>query len=119
LTADFIREDNMLPSEMIILMAIVVNGKISRKLLSRPLDISSEYIGYLYNSLVNRGYLKHRGADGYQLTPTGRETIFDFLKKNKTMSQEIVKRLQMLGIAISPEQAQKIYQMEKEAVQVR
>ena len=109
----------MLPSEMIILMAIVVNGKIGKQLLSRPLVISSEYIGYLYNSLVNRGFLKHRGADGYQLTPVGRDIIFDFLKKNRTMSKEIVKRLQLLGMAMSPEQVQKIYQMEKEAVRAR
>ena len=109
----------MLPSEMLILMAIGINGKISKKLLSLPLDISSEYIGYLYNSLVNRGYLKHRGANGYQLTAAGREVIIDSLKKNKTMTKEIVKRLQLLGMKISPDQVQKIAKMEMEAVRAR
>jgi predicted transcriptional regulator len=116
MTVDIFKEGEMLPSEMIILMAIGVNGKSGKKSLSRPLDINSEYIGYLYNSLVNRGYLKHHGSDGYELTPIGRETIFDFMRKNKTMSKDIIKRLQLLGIEISPEQMQKINKLEQEVI---
>jgi predicted transcriptional regulator len=97
----------MLPSEMIILMAIVVDGKTGKKFLARPMDITSEYIGYLYNSLVNRGYLKHRGLAEYQLTPAGREAIFDFIRKNRSRSKDVVKRLQLLGIEMSPDQVQK------------
>jgi predicted transcriptional regulator len=106
----------MLPSEMIILMAIVVNRETGKKLLNRQMDVTGEYIGYLYNSLVNRGYLKHHGAAAYQLTPAGREAIFDFIRKNKTRSKDMVKRLQLLGIEISPEQVQKL---EKEAIKAK
>ena len=109
----------MLPSEMIILMATVVNTKTGNKLLTRPMDITSEYIGYLYNSLVNRGYLKGHRTTGYQLTVIGREAIFDFIRKNKTRSQDVVKRLKMLGIEISPGQEQKIEKMGKAAIKVR
>jgi predicted transcriptional regulator len=109
----------MLPSEMIILMAVVVNGKTGKKLLSRPMDITGEYIGYLYNSLVIRGYLKHRGSADYQLTPAGREAIFAFIRKNKGRSKDIVKRLQLLGIEMSPDQIQKIDKLEKEAINVK
>jgi len=105
----------MLPSEMIILMATVVNTKTGNKLLTRPMDITGEYIGYLYNSLVNRGYLKGHRATGYQLTVFGREAISDFIKKNRTRSKDVVKRLQMLGIEISREQQQKIEKIESEA----
>jgi len=109
----------MLPSEMVILMATVVNTKTGNKLLTRPMDITSEYIGYLYNSLVNRGYLKGHRATSYQLTVIGREAIFEFIRKNRTRSKDVVKRLKMLGIEISPEQEQKIEKMEKEAIKVR
>jgi len=109
----------MLPSEMIILMAIVVNGKTSKKFLTRPMDITNEYIGYLYNSLVNRGYLKHRGLADYQLTPVGREAIFEFIRKNRSRSKDVVKRLQLLGIEMSPDQVQKIEKLEKEAINAK
>jgi predicted transcriptional regulator len=106
----------MLPSEMIILMAIVVNSKIGRNALTRPLDITREYVGYLFNSLVNRGYLKQHGFNGYQLTVTGREEISQFIRKNKTRSQDIIKRLRRLGIEMGPDQGEKLLKLEKEAV---
>jgi predicted transcriptional regulator len=109
----------MLPSEMIILMAIVVNKNTGQKLLTRPMDITGEYIGYLYNSLVNRGYLRGHRLTGYQLTPIGREAISEFLKKNKTKAKDVVKRLQLLGIEVSPEQEQKLIRLEKEAITVK
>ena len=101
----------MLPSEMIILMAIAVNQKTGKNLLSRPMDATGEYIGYLFNSLVNRGYLKQNGAQSYQLTPMGHDVIFDFIKKNQTRLRDIVRRLRLLGIDMSPEQEQKFYEM--------
>ena len=42
----------MFPSEMVILMAIAVNKDTGKKLLTRPMDVTGEYIGYLYDSLV-------------------------------------------------------------------
>ena len=109
----------MLPSEMIILMAIVVNKNTGKKLLTRPMDVTSEYIGYLYNSLVSRGYLRGHKSTGYQLTPIGREAVLEFLNKNKTKAKDVVKRLQLLGIEISPEQEQKIGKLQKEAIKVK
>ena len=109
----------MLPSEMIILMAIAINKNTGKKLLTRPMDITSEYIGYLYYSLVKRGYLKRHSSARYQLTPIGREAIFEFLKKNKTKAKDVVKRLQIMGIEISPAQEQKIGKLEKEAIKVK
>jgi hypothetical protein len=109
----------MLPSEMIILMATVVNSKTGNKLLTSPMDVTGEYIGYLYNSLVNRGYLNYRSPSSYQLTVIGREAISDFIKKNKTRARDVVSRLKMLGIEISPEQEHKIHKMEQEAIKAR
>ena len=98
----------MLPSEIVILMAIAVNKNNGKKLLTRRMGITSEYIGYLYKSLINRGYLRGHRSTGYQLTLTGREAILGFLKKNKTRAKDVVKRLQLLGIEVSPEQEEKI-----------
>lgn len=109
----------MLPSEMIILMAIVVNKNMSKKLLTRPMDVTGEYIGYLYNSLVSRGYLEGHMSTGYQLTPIGIEAIVEFQNKNKTKAKDVVKRLQLLGLEISPEQEQEIGKLEREAIKVK
>ena len=106
----------MLPSEMIILMAIVVNKNTGKKLLTRPMDVTGEYIGYLYNSLVSRGYLREHRSTSYQLTAIGKEAILEFIRKNKTKAKDVVKRLKLLGIEISPEQEQKIGKLEKEAI---
>ena len=95
------------------------NKNTGQKLLTRPIDVPGEYIGYLYNSLVNRGYLRGHRATGYQLTKMGREAILEFLKKNKTQSRDIIKRLQLLGIEISPKQEQKIGELKKEAIKIR
>jgi DNA-binding MarR family transcriptional regulator len=108
---------SMLPGEMIILMAIVVSSKVGQNVLTRPLDITREYVGYLFNSLVNRGYLKqHSFSGGYQLTPTGREEIFNFIKKNRARSRDIFERLRLLGIEISRDQEQRIHKLEREAI---
>ena len=109
----------MLPSEMLILMAAVVNTKTNSNLSTRHMDVTGEYIGYLYNSLVNRGYLKGRRATGYQLTETGREAIFDFIRKNKTHSRDVIKRLKILGIQISSEQERKIEKMGGKAIKAK
>lgn len=109
----------MLPSEMIILMAISINKSTGQKLLTHPMDVTSEYIGYLYNSLVNRGYLKGHRSTGYQLTTIGREAVFDFIKKNNSRSADVVKRLRVLGIEISPEQEQRISKLEREVIKAK
>ena len=109
----------MLPSEMIILMAIAINKHSGQKLLNRPMDVIGEYIGYLYNSLISRGYLKRLRSTGYQLTPLGKETIMEFLQKNGTKAKDVIKRLQLLGIEVSPEQEQKLGKLEKEAIEVK
>ena len=88
----------MFPSEMVILMAIAVNRDSGRKLLTRPMDVTGEYIGYLYDSLVSRGYLRGNKARGYQLTPMGMESLLEFLRENRTRVKDTINRLQQLGI---------------------
>ena len=91
----------MFPSEMVILMAIAATGDSGKKFLTRPMDITGEYVGYLYNSLVRRGYLQGNMSKGYQLTPSGRETLSDFLQANKPRVKDTLNTLQLLGIEIS------------------
>ncbi len=108
----------MLPSEMVILMAITINKSTGQKLLTSPMDITSEYIGYLYNSLVSRGYLKGHRSTGFKLTTIGREAIHSFIKKHGSMATDVVQRLRILGIEISSEQEKKLCKLEQEAVSI-
>jgi predicted transcriptional regulator len=108
----------MLPSEMTILMAIAINKNTGQKLLDRPMDVTGEYIGYLYDSLVNRGYLKGRRSAGYHLTATGKEAILEFLSQNGTRARDIMKRLRLLGIGLNPEEEQRVNKFEEEAIKI-
>jgi len=73
-----------------------------------------EYIGYLYDSLVKRGYIKGNGLKGHQLTSEGMETLVEFLHGNKTRVKGTLNMLQQLGIEIS----QGIDKLEKEVIKV-
>ena len=97
----------MFPSEMVILMAIAKAGDSCEKLLSRPMDVVGEYTGYLYNSLVTRGYIQRNSLGGYQLTIRGGQAIFDFLHENRARVKGTIKTLQQLGIKVSPEEIDK------------
>lgn len=105
----------MFPSEMAILMAIAVTRDAGKELLTRPMDVVGIYIGYLYDSLVRRGYLKRSGSGGYQLTPKGREALSEFLYENKTRVKDAIKALQQLGIEINLEEDS----LEKEVIRVK
>ncbi len=91
----------MFPREMVILMAIAGGRDTGKKLLTRPMDVTGDYIGYLYNSLVSRGYLKENSSGGYQLTSKGGEALLGFLSANKTGVKDTIRTLQQLGIEIS------------------
>ena len=109
----------MLPGEIIILMAIVESGELGKKLVNSPMDITGEYIGYLYNSLVKRGFLTRNSSTGYQLTVKGRDALFEFLRENRTRVKDMITKLQQLGIEISQKQEQRINKLEKEAIGVK
>lgn len=104
----------MFPSEIVILMAIALTGEAGKKLLTRPADVMGEYIGYLYDSLVTRGYLKKNSCRSYQLTLKGSQVLLEFLNENKTKAREAVKTLQQLRI----ETSQEINKLGKELIKV-
>ena len=79
------------------------------------MDVVGEYIGYLYDSLVSRGYLKRDSSRECQLTSKGREVLFEFLYQNETKVKDAIKTLQQLGIEIN----QRADKLEKEAIKVR
>ena len=105
----------MFPGEMVILMAIALAGDSVKSLLDRPMDVSGEYICYLYDSLVRRGYLTGNGSNSYQLTYKGKKTLGNFLYENEDRVTDLVKTLQKLGIEIG----QEIANIEQKAVTVR
>ncbi len=94
----------MFPSEMVILMAIAVARNSGKRLLIPQMDVAGEYVAYLYDSLVRRGYLRGNSLKGYQLTSQGRGVLFQFLHENETRVRETIKTLQQLGIEIGQEE---------------
>ena len=107
----------MFPAEVVILMALVIS-KDTGKTLTHRMDITGEYIGYLYDSLVRRGYLRGNRSIGYQLTLMGRGTLVKFLHKNGNRAEDIIKRLQQLDIEIGQQVERKIGKLEKKAIKV-
>ena len=105
----------MFPSEVEILMAIAINKATGKKLLMHPMDVIGEYIGYLYDSLVSRGYLRRNRSRGYQLTSMGRGTLLEFLHENEAWAKDTIKSLRQLGI----EYTQEMDELGKEAIEVR
>ena len=105
----------MFPGELVILMAIAVTRDSGKTLLGRPMDITGEYVGYLYNSLVKRGYLEGNNSRGYQLSPKGKDALVQFLRQNKIRINDTIKTLQQLGI----EKSQEIENLAREAVKVK
>jgi DNA-binding MarR family transcriptional regulator len=100
----------MLPGEMVILMAISINKNTGRKLLAHSLDITNDYINYLFNSLVNQGFLKGHRTTGFRLTAIGREVIQSFIKEHGSKDLEVIERLRALDIEFGPEQRKEINQ---------
>ena len=88
------RGERMLSGEIIVLMAIAESGELGKKLVKSPTDVIGEYIGYLYNSLVKRGYLTGNSSAGYQFTTKGRDALFEFLRGNRTIVKHIIGSLQ-------------------------
>ena len=88
----------MFPSEMVVLMAMASTGQSLSMPLGCPVDVSYDYVDYLYKSLVRHGYLKETTSRAYQLTVKGRLAIFNFLRQNETRAQDLAEALQNLGI---------------------
>ena len=105
----------MFPSEMVILMAIAASGSSGKELITRPIDVASQYVDSLCNSLVWRGFLKRDSSEGYQLTSKGRETLLEFLNQNKNRKKDLVATLQKLGIEVSSG----IDKLEKDVIRVK
>ena len=79
----------MFPSETAILMDIARNKDSGKQLANRAMDVVSEYIGYLCDSPVRRGYITGNRPKGYQLTSMGRGTLLEFFKENEGRIKEI------------------------------
>ena len=108
----------MFPSEIAILVAIATNKHSGKQLLNRPMDVIGEYIGYLYNSLVSRGYIKGDRSRGFRLTPKGEETLKKFLHSKETKAKDTLQRLRQLNIEVSQEAERKIEKLKKEAIKM-
>ena len=105
----------MFPGEMVILMAIAITRDSGRKLLTRPMDINGQYIDYLYDSLVERSFLKGNSKGGYELTRKGRKSLVEFMRQNKLRINDTIQTLEQLGI----EKSKEIDKLTEELVRVR
>lgn len=102
-----------MPSEMMILLAILIGKDNGKQLLERPMDVTSEYMGYMYDSLVTRELLRHhRGS--YQLTKPGKAAIAEFLAKHRLQAAETAEKLRQIGIEVTAEHQDKIARLLRE-----
>jgi len=83
------------------------------------MDTNGEYIDYLRDSLVKREYLRKGKFNKYQLTPTGKDGLVAFLRNNRISEEDIIIRLQRLGIEIGRKQEQTIDRLKKEMIEVK
>jgi len=90
----------MLPSEMVILMAIAGASNATGRFLNRPMTVSGEYVGNLYDSLVRQGYLRMSTSKRYQLTGKGKTAMAEFLHRNDTRVKHLVRTIRKLGIEV-------------------
>ena len=91
----------MFPSEMVVLMAMATTSKAYGKSNGRPAGTASDYTSHLYESLIQRGYLRETGIHKYKLTTKGRVVVRDFMHDNKTKVRDIIRILRELGIETS------------------
>ena len=84
----------MFPTEMEILLDITKNKDSGKQLMSRPMDVVSEYICYLCDSLVRRGYIKGNKTKGYRLTSMGREILAVPAKNEARVKQAKATRIE-------------------------
>ena len=75
----------MFPSEIEILVATDKAGGYKKSQLNHSMDIVGEYIGYLYDSLVRRGFIGGNRLTGYRVTSKGRERIREHLSEGRDM----------------------------------
>jgi len=116
MTIGIIRVDKqMFPGEMVILMATALPEDWGERLLMRPMDVASEYIGYLYNSLVARGFLMENGSRKYRLTTKGRKALLWFMHEDKAGVKDAIGMLQQLDIGAS----RKADNLKKEVIGVK
>ena len=88
----------MFPSEIVLLMAVAGSKSSGNQLYNKQMDVISEYVGYLYDSLVKRGYISVNRLIGYRLTPLGGKSLLEFLHNNKNRAEYLIARLQQVGI---------------------
>ena len=91
----------MLPAEMVILLAVAQANGFGREALTRPMgDVSGEYIARLYQSLVQRGYLRRASVREYRLTERGGKALIEFLHRNEHRVRQTIRALELLRINI-------------------
>ena len=89
----------MFPSETVILMDIARNKDSGNQLINRPMDVINEYIRYLCDSLVRRGYIKGNRTKGYELTSMGRKSL-EFEVRTKLESKKPKKPRQLVSSVV-------------------
>ena len=108
-------DKQMFPGEMVILMAASLPGDWGEKLLMRPTNVASEYIGYLYDSLVVRGFLMKNGFRKYSLTAKGSKALLWFMHEDKAGVKDAIATLLQLDIGAG----RKVDKVEEKVVGVK
>jgi len=105
----------MSPNEIAVLRIVEEAGALNKRVISRRMNVSTDYAAYICDSLIRNGYLRRTVWRGYELTPKGKEVLLALFYEDKGRIVARVKRLQQLSSEVS----QKIDKLGSESVTLR
>jgi len=91
----------MSPNEIAVLRIVEEAGAPNKGVISRRMDISTDYAAYICDSLTRNDYLLRTASREYELTPEGKEVLLALFYEDKGRIEARAKRLRQLSNEVS------------------
>jgi len=105
----------MSPNEIAVLRIVEEAGAANKRVISRRMNISTDYAAYICDSLTRNGYLLRTPLRGYGLSQKGKEVLLALFYEDKGRMEARIRRLQQLSSEVS----QKIDKFGRESVTLK
>jgi len=101
----------MSPNEIAVLRIVEEAVAANKRVISRRMNILTDYAAYICDSLTRNGYLLRTPSRGYELTKKGREVLLALFYEDKGRMEARIKRLWQLNNEVN----QKIIKLARES----